>query len=89
MIHDPNPLVGHHSLCATRSTVCNPRVRSDAGVTTRSKGMLWPKWHKHTRWLGPTTSKKRKKPDCHSEAIRGHELHLSELASHGSTKVVP
>jgi hypothetical protein len=64
-----------------------PRVHSDAVVTARSKGTLWPKWHKHTSWLGPTTSKKRKKLGGHSEATRGHELLLSELASHGSTKV--
>ena len=28
-------------------------------------------------------------PDDHGEATRGHELHLNELASDGSTKVVP
>ena len=28
-------------------------------------------------------------PDGHSEATSGHELHLNELASIGSMKVVP
>jgi len=32
---------------------------------------------------------KEVKPDGHSEATRGHELHLNEWASDGSTKVVP
>ena len=32
---------------------------------------------------------KEVKPDDHGEATRGHELHLNELASYGSTKVVP
>ena len=32
---------------------------------------------------------KEVKPDGHGEATRGHELHLDELASVGSMKVVP
>ena len=32
---------------------------------------------------------KEVEPDGHGEAIRGHELHLHELASVGSTMVVP
>ena len=32
---------------------------------------------------------KEVKPNGHGEATHGHELHLNELASDGSTKVVP
>ena len=32
---------------------------------------------------------KEVKPDGHGEATHSHELHLNELASNGSTKVVP
>ena len=32
---------------------------------------------------------KEVKPDDHGEATHGHELHLNELASNGSIKVVP
>jgi hypothetical protein len=32
---------------------------------------------------------KEVKPDGHGEATRDHELHPNELASDGSTKVVP
>ena len=32
---------------------------------------------------------KEVKADGHGEATRGHELHLNELASDDSTKVVP
>ena len=32
---------------------------------------------------------KEVKPDGHGEATRGHEVHLNELASNSSMKVVP
>ena len=39
--------------------------------------------------VGINKREKEVKPDGHGEATRGHEFHLNELASNGSTKVVP
>ena len=39
--------------------------------------------------VGINKRAKEVKPDDHGEATHGHELHLNELASDGSTKVVP
>jgi len=39
--------------------------------------------------VGINKRAKEVKPNGHGETTRGHKLHLNELASDGSTKVVP
>jgi hypothetical protein len=67
-------------------------VLSNEVVTMRAKEMLGSRWNIHMRWLGEDQKRAKAKevePNGHSEATRGHKLHLNELPPISSTMVIP